>query len=49
MKFAQNFYTGKLSFEEAKKEEEEVLKKIDELEKRSKRISAHLKDDNRKK
>ena len=28
MKFAQNIYTGKLSFEEAEKEKENMLKKL---------------------
>ena len=42
MKFAKNIYTGKLSFEEAKKEQEEMLEKIEELKKRSESKSGCL-------
>ena len=36
MNFAEDLYKGDLSFDEAKKEQEEMLKKINELKKRIK-------------
>ena len=49
MKFAQIIYTGKLSFENAEKEQNEMLTKIKELEIRSESKCSCLKDENRNK
>ena len=49
MKFAQNIYTGKFSFEKAEEEQKKMLSKIEQLEKRSKSASGRLRDDNREK
>ena len=49
MKFAQIIYTGKLSFENAEKEQNEILTKIKELEIRSESKCSCLKDENRNK
>ena len=48
MKLAPNIYTRKLSFEEAEKEQENMLKKIEELEKRGYTKSSRLSNDNRR-
>ena len=47
MKFAQRIFTGRLSFEEAEKEQNQMLIKIEELEKRAYNKSSRLSDKNR--
>ena len=49
MKFAQNIYTKKLSFEKAEEEpkKKEIVSKIEELEKRSNGKSSRLKESNK--
>ena len=49
MRLTPDIYTRKLSFDKTKKEQEKMLKKIEELENRFEGKRGRLKDDNRKK